>query len=211
MLDYLILTINRLPNETIYLFLLFNAFIEYFFPPFPSDTIMVFSAYLAGTGKLDFLAVYLISLAGSTGGFLGLFMVGKCYGRDFFFEKNYRFLPREALLQIEGWFRRFGIGLIAANRFISGARSAVALFAGISNMKFASAAAAGVVSCLLWNTILLCGGYYLGKNWQRAATLLKQYNTVVIILIILFVACLLWMRKRRKTQALDRSPKGNRE
>jgi membrane protein DedA with SNARE-associated domain len=211
MLEYLIFTINRLPNETIYLFLLFNAFIEYFFPPFPSDTIMVFSAYLAGTGKLDFLTAYVISLAGSTGGFLGLFLVGKCYGRDFFFEKNYRFLPREALLRIEGWFRNYGIGLIAANRFISGARSAVALFAGISNTKFASAAAAGFVSCLLWNTILLCGGYYLGKNWQRAATLLKQYNTVVIILIILFVACLLWMRKRRKTQALDRSPKGNRE
>jgi membrane protein DedA with SNARE-associated domain len=211
MLDYLMLTINRLPNETIYLFLLFNAFIEYFFPPFPSDTIMVFSAYLAGTGKLDFLAVYVISLAGSTGGFLGLFMVGKCYGRDFFFEKNYRFLPREMLLQIEGWFRRFGIGLIAANRFISGARSAVALFAGISNMKFASAAAAGFVSCLLWNTILLCGGYYLGKNWQRAATLLKQYNQAVIVVIILFVACLLWARKRRKAQAPDGSPSGNRE
>jgi membrane protein DedA with SNARE-associated domain len=211
MLDYLILTVNRLPNETIYLFLLFNAFIEYFFPPFPSDTIMVFSAYLAGTGKLDFLAAYVISLAGSTGGFLGLFLVGKCYGRDFFFEKNYRFLPRELLLQIEGWFRRFGIGLIAANRFISGARSAVALFAGISNMKFAPAAAAGFVSCLLWNTILLCGGYYLGRNWQRAATLLKQYNQAVIILIILFVACLLWARQRRKTQAPGRSPKGNRE
>ncbi len=211
MLEHLILTINRLPHETIYLFLLFNAFIEYFFPPFPSDTIMVFSAYLAGTGKLDFLSAYVISLAGSTGGFLGLFLVGKCYGRDFFFEKNYRFLPREVILQLEGWFRKYGIGLIAANRFIAGARSAVALFAGISNMKFAPAAAAGFVSCLLWNTILLCGGYYLGQNWQRAATLLKQYNTAVIILMILFLACLLWARKRRKTQAPDRSPRGRRE
>ncbi len=198
MLDYLMFTVNRLPNETLYLFLLFNAFIEYFFPPFPSDTIMVFSAYLAGTGKLDFLAAYVISLVGSTGGFLGLYGIGKYYGRDFFFEKNYRFLPREALLQIEGWFRNYGIGLIAANRFIAGARSAVALFSGISNMKCAPAAAAGFVSCLLWNSILLCGGYYLGKNWQHALILLKRYNQAVILLFIVFVVSLLWVRKRRK-------------
>ena len=211
MIEHVILSINSLPNETIYLFLLFNAFIEYFFPPFPSDTIMVFSAYLAGTGKLDFLAVYLISLTGSMVGFLGLFLVGKHYGRDFFFKKNYRFLSRDIIMQLEGWFRKCGIGLIAANRFIAGARSAVALFAGISNLKIAPAAAAGFLSCALWNTILLCGGYYLGKNWQRAVTILRHYNQAVIVLVILFIACMLWIRKRRNTQALRRSPRGKRE
>jgi membrane protein DedA with SNARE-associated domain len=211
MIDHLMLTVNSLPNETIYLVLLFNAFIEYFFPPFPGDTVMVFSAYLAGTGKLDCPTVFCISLAGSMGGFLGLFCVGKWYGRDFFFKKNYRFLSRDLILQLEGWFGKFGIGLIAANRFIAGARSAVALFAGISNMRFVPAAAAGFLSCLLWNTILLCGGYYLGKNWQRAVTMLKHYNQVVLVLVIVLVSCMLWARKRRNAQAPPRSPRGNRE
>jgi membrane protein DedA with SNARE-associated domain len=171
----------------------------------------VFSAYLVGTGKLDFLTVYIISLAGSMAGFLALFFLGNHYGRDFFFRKNYRFLSRDLIMQLEGWFHDYGIGLIAANRFLSGVRSAVALFAGISNMKIAPAAAAGFLSCALWNTILLCGGYYLGKNWQRAVTILSHYNQAVIVLVILFIACVLWIRKRRKTQALRCPPRGNRE
>jgi membrane protein DedA with SNARE-associated domain len=197
MIEHVVLTINNLPTETIYLFLLFNAFIEYFFPPFPSDTIMVFSAYLAGTGKLDFLAVYLISMAGSLSGFLGLFLIGKRYGRDYFFNKNYRFFSREVIMRIEGWFRKFGIGLIAANRFLAGVRSPVALFAGLSHMKFAPVAAAGLASCLLWNTILLCSGYYLGKNWQLAVTILKRYSQFVILLFIILVLFLVRARKRR--------------
>lgn len=200
MIEHILLTINNLPNETIYFFLLINAFIEYLFPPFPSDTIMVFSAYLAGTGKLDFFTVYCISLAGSVTGFLALFCLGKHYGRAFFFRKNYRFLSRSLIGQLEGWFQEYGIGLIAANRFLSGIRSAVALFAGLSNMKIVPAAAAGFVSSLVWNTLLLSGGFYLGKNWHLVLTILKHYNQVIIVLIIVLVAYLLWVRKRSNEQ-----------
>lgn len=198
MLEQIVLAISNLPNEAIYCFLLFNAFIEYFFPPFPGDTIMVFSAYLVGTGKLDFLTVCCISLAGSVSGFLALFCLGKYYGRDFFFRKNYRFLSRNLIMQLEGWFRNYGIGLIAANRFLSGVRSAVALFAGLSNMKFAPTAAACFLSSLVWNTILLSGGFYLGKNWQHIVAILKHYNQVIIVLIVLFVSYFVWARKRSK-------------
>lgn len=198
MIEHVIFTINNLPNETIYCLLLINAFIEYFFPPLPCDTIMVFSAYLVGTGKLDFLTVYVISLAGSVSGFLALFCLGKHYGRDFFFRKNYRFLSRSLIVQLEKWFQNYGIGLVAANRFLSGVRSAVALFAGLSNMKFFPAAAAGFVSSLAWNTLLLSGGFYLGKNWHLVVTILKRYNQAIIVVIVLFVSYLLWAMKRRR-------------
>jgi membrane protein DedA with SNARE-associated domain len=197
MIEHVILTITNLPNEAIYLLLLIIAFIEYFFPPFPSDTIIIFSAYLVVTGKLDFLTLYCISVAGNLCGFLGLFYLGRHYGRGFFLRKNYRFLSRDLITQLEGWFRKYGIGLIAANRFLSGIRSAVPLFAGLSNMKFIPTAAAGFLSSLLWNALLLSGGYYLGKNWQHAVTILKHYNQVVIVLVIIVVSCILWARKRK--------------
>lgn len=197
MLEHIIYTVNNLPNEAIYGFLLLNAFIEYFFPPYPGDAIMVFSAYLVGTGKLDFLTVFLISLAGSVGGFLALFFLGKHYGREFFFRKNYRFLSRDLITRLESWFRDYGIGLIAANRFLAGARSAVALFAGLSNMHSVPAAVAGCASSLVWNTILLSGGFYLGRNWHLVVTVLKHYNQAVILLIVLCISYLLWARKRR--------------
>ena len=61
MIEQTIITLNHLPNETIYLFLFAIAFIEYVFPPIPGDTVMVFGAYLVGTGKLDLLIVYIIT------------------------------------------------------------------------------------------------------------------------------------------------------
>jgi len=197
MFEQTIVTINTLPNETIYFLLFINSFIEYIFPPFPGDTIMVFSAYLVGTGKLHFLTVYLVSLAGSVSGFLALFLLGKHYGREFFLKKNYRFLSREMILKVEVWFQKFGIGLIAANRFIPGVRSAVALFAGISNMKIMITAPAALLSSLIWNALLMSGGYYLGKNWHLVLTILKHYNEVIAVLIILFVSYVLWGRRRK--------------
>ena len=197
MFEQTIVTINTLPNETIYFLLFINSFIEYIFPPFPGDTIMVFSAYLVGTGKLHFLTVYLVSLAGSVSGFLALFLLGKHYGREFFLKKNYRFLSREMILKVEVWFQKFGIGLIAANRFLSGVRSAIALFAGISNMKIMITAPAALLSSLIWNALLMSGGYYLGKNWHLVLTILKHYNEVIAVLIILFVSYVLWGRRRK--------------
>ena len=200
MLEQAILTITTLPNEVIYFFLLINCFIEYFFPPFPGDTIMVFGAYLAGTGKLDVVTVYLISLAGSVSGFLALFCLGKYYGREFFFKKNYRFLSRDLIVRVERWFQDYGIGLIAANRFLSGVRSAIALFAGLSNMKFLTTAAAALLSSLLWNALLISSGYYLGKNWQLVLPILKHYNQAVIALIVLLVSYFLWARRRKNAR-----------
>jgi len=192
-------TLGALPNETIYSLLLINSFIEYLFPPLPGDAIMVFGAYLAATGKLDFLTVYLVSLAGSMSGFLALFSLGKYYGKEFFLKKNYRFLSAEMIVKVERWFQDFGIGIVAANRFFPGVRSAIALFAGISNSQFLMTATAALVSSLTWNALLLSGGYYLGKNWQLVLTMLKHYNQIIITLTVLLVAYFLWARKKRKT------------
>jgi membrane protein DedA with SNARE-associated domain len=101
------------------------------------------------------------------------------------------------ILQVERWFHSYGIGLIAANRFFSGIRSAIALFAGIAQMKFLVTTLAALVSSLVWNALLISGGYFLGKNWQLVLTILKRYNQSVIILIVLFLFYYLWRKKQK--------------
>lgn len=199
MLEQTITTLNHLPNETIYFFLFAIAFIEYVFPPIPGDTAMVFGAYLAGTGKLDLLILYILTTLGSIVGFLILFFIGKYYGREFFLKKNYRFFPKESIFQIEKWFQHYGIGLIAANRLLSGARSAISLFAGISNLKVSTITLAALFSSMIWNAILLSGGYYLGENWEMVLIIIKRYNQFIILLIILSLLCYLWKKKKRSS------------
>ena len=192
MLEQIIVTLSNLPNETIYFSLFAIAFIEYLFPPIPGDTIMVFGAYLVGVGKLDLLTVYVLTTLGNMGGFLVLFFVGKHYGRWFFLKKNYRFFPREMILKTEKWFQRYGVGLIAANRFFSGARSAISLIAGISNMKAFTTTLAAFFSSTIWNAILISAGYFLGKNWHAFMIIIKRYNQFLIIAIILSLLFYFW-------------------
>lgn len=202
MLEQTIITLNHLPNETIYLFLFAIAFIEYTFPPIPGDTALVFGAYLAGVGKLDLLTVYILTTLGSIIGFFIIFSIGKYYGREFFLKKNYRFFPKKLIFQIEKWFHRYGVGLIAANRFLSGARSAISLFAGISNMKVSAITLAALASSMMWNAVLLSGGYFLGKNWQMVLTIVKRYNQFTFILITFILLFYFWKKKKNNSSML---------
>jgi len=199
MLEQIITTLNNLPNGIIYFLLFAFAFIEYLFPPTPGDAVMVFGAYLVGIGKLDLLTVYILTTLGSIVGFLTLFFIGKYYGRKFFLKRNYRFFSKEMILQIEKWFQRYGVGLIAVNRFLSGARSAVSLIAGISNMKVSTIILAALFSSMIWNAILISGGYFLGENWHIILTIAKKYNQFIIIVIILFFLFYLWKKKKKKS------------
>ena len=201
MIEQAIITLNNLPNETIYFFLIFIAFIEYVLPPVPGDTLMVFGAYLAGTGKLDILTVYILTTLGSIIGFLLLFFIGKYYGRKFFLKKNYRFFPKELLLQIEKWFHRYGVCLITANRFLSGARSAISLFAGMSNTNVYSTTSSALASSLIWNALLLSCGYFLGKNWQLVVTIVMRYNQIIFAVFILLLLFYFWKKKKNNASA----------
>ena len=201
MLEQTITTLHNLPNETIYLFLFTVAFVEYLFPPIPGDTIMVFGAYLVGIGKLDLLTVYILTTLGSIFGFLILFFIAKYYGREFLLKRNYRFFSKETILQVEKWFQHYGVGLIVANRFLSGARSAVPLIAGISNMKISTITLAGLFSSIIWNAILISGGYLLGENWHIVLTVVKRYNQMIIIVIVLLFLFYLWRREKKKHSA----------
>ena len=203
MFEQTITSLTALPNQYIYLLLFINAFVEYIFPPIPGDTIMVFGAYLVGIKKLNLAIVYLVSTAGSISGFLTLFFFGKYLGSEYFLRKDFRFFSREMILRVEQWFHRYGIGLIAANRFFSGIRSAIALFAGIARMQLLTTALAALLSSMVWNALLISGGCFLGKNWQLVLTILKRYNQGIVIAILVFLVCyFLWKRKQKQGNAL---------
>lgn len=198
MLEQTITTLNSLPNETLYLFLFVVVVFEYLIPPLPGDTIMVLGAYFIGTGKLDLTIVYIVTTLGSIGGFLILFFVGKYYGRDFFLKKNYRLFSREMILKTEKWFQHYGTGLIAANRFLAGGRSVISLIAGISNMKLSTITLAALFSCMIWNAILIAGGYFLGKNWQLVLTILKRYNQFFTAILVVSLFIFIWTKIKRR-------------
>ncbi len=198
-IDSLVAALNHTDASYLYFSLFFFAFLENLFPPTPSDLIIAFGGSLVGVGKLSPVSAILFTTLGSTTGFIVMYYVGFFLGRKLVDARRPGFLPFEKIAKAEGWFKKYGYGIVVANRFLSGTRAIISFFAGLSKLPAFVTIPLCAVSALLWNTILVYGGATLGHNWKALEGYLDIYGTVIIALIILVVAASLlkffWNRR----------------
>lgn len=183
-----------------YLLLAACSFVENLVPPIPGDTVTVFGGYLAASGRLSLTGTVVSTTAGSWIGFLCMMWVGRLLGRDFFLARERRLFPRDRFHRAAVWFNRFGYGVVVANRFLPGARSVISICAGLAGLHVGWVALCSLLSCAVWNGLLIAAGYELGENWERVLDLLQKYNTAVLSLggavALVFVFRRLWRRRK---------------
>lgn len=175
----------------IYLAVFFISFTENLFPPFPSDVIVAFAGSLVGLGQVGFLETLLAATLGSTLGFIVMYKIGGWFGDKILEQGKIKFIPVEAVAKVEEWFRRYGYGIIIANRFMAGTRAVVSFFAGMSDLDLVKTTLLSFFSALAWNAILVFAGYSVGQNWQKIGFYLNTYShvatAVVVVVILVFV------------------------
>jgi membrane protein DedA with SNARE-associated domain len=168
-----------------YVFLLVSAFFENIFPPLPGDTFVVLGAFLVGRGQLHFIPAYLAATAGSVTGFMLLFWIGKRWGRKLFLKRSGKLFSETHLNRIGKMMDRYGYWIIGFNRFLSGFRSVASLGAGIADMDPVKVFVLSLLSCFLWNGLIMGMGIWVGENW---AMILRHYQTAVFIVIFLIIS-----------------------
>ena len=203
LLDTLINYLLPQSNIVLYLFLFLSAVIENLFPPVPGDTITALGAFLVGTGRLDYILVYLSTSMGSVVGFMCLYFLGRILEREFFMKHDYRAFPRESIVSAERWFSRYGYLIVLANRFFPGIRSVISIVSGISRLKVINVLLLSIVSASVWNLIWIQAGYMLGNNWhtvrQQVSRMLKSYNTAAgVFLAVCAVAVFVYFIIKKK-------------
>ncbi len=184
MADSFLQFIADIDGAYLYPALFLSAVLENLIPPIPGDTVTLFGAYLVGIGQLHFFGVFAATALGNFVGFMLLFFFGRFLEREFFLVRNFRFFPAASLLKAEQWFQKFGYLVILFNRFLSGVRSVISIFSGIAKLKTGKVAIYCLISCAVWNGLLVYAGYTAGKNWESITFLLKQYNKVVYGIIV---------------------------
>src|SRR4030042_2825454 len=181
-----------------YVILFISAIIENIFPPLPGDTVILVGAYLVGQGLLSFWGVYISTPLRSGGGFMGIYGLAYWVERKIIEKYQPRWITRTHIDQVENWFRKYGYGVILLNRFLSGVRSVISLVAGLSKMKPLAVFSLSLISCAIWNGVLIYLGSIVGKNWGKIIELLKVYNRVVLLVVILAIVIWLLYRFIRK-------------
>jgi len=201
MIEYLNALFAQINPLTAYLVLGVSAFVENTFPPIPGDTVTVLGAYLTSTGQLNFWGVYISTTIGSILGFFTMYLVGKYFGRSFMRSKlRARFFNEAAVEKVEHWFSKYGLWVIAGNRFLSGTRSVISIFAGIFHLNWKPVLLLATVSAFIWNGILIYAGYQLGVNWHVISGMIGQYNKIVLGLTILIIAFFIYRKFKKHRQ-----------
>ncbi|MBD3225697.1 MAG: DedA family protein [Caldithrix sp.] len=209
MFDYLNGVFESVNPQTAYAILFISALIENTFPPIPGDTVTVVGAYLISVGYLGFWGVYLSTTLGSVVGFFIMYLIGRKFGRTFI-KSDFRkkMFNERRIKKAEIWFARYGYGVIAANRFLSGTRSVISLFAGSFHLKPLPVLLYATLSALVWNGLLIYGGYLLGVNWEMISAIVKNYNRVIIVLMVILVVILIVRRRHKKNKRLSMQKDG---
>lgn len=209
MFENLLNSLNTFNPILIYAVILVIPFIENIFPPSPSDTIIVVAGSLIVDHTIHFIPALILTSIGSECGFLFLYYLGTQTDRKVIQRGRLRFIDRQTLDTAEKWFNKYGIIIILFNRFISGVRSVISFFAGMSELDFKVTLVFSIISATIWNIILLTLGILFGENVQLVDKYLNTYYEVVIIILIV-VAVLYSIRyfyKKRKSN-LNSNSKG---
>lgn len=200
MLEEGIRWMQQAPPWGVLLLMFFIAYIENVFPPSPSDVLLVFAGTMIGVGTVGFTTSLLVATAGSTAGFVTAYLLGRYFEGHVVSGRFSRFLPANAIHQVEGLFQKYGYGVIVANRFLAGTRAIVSFFAGMSRMNLVKTTVLCAISAAVWNSMLLYLGKLFAGNWRTVAEYLQVYSVVVTTVVCVAVVVYLWFYFRRRKQ-----------
>lgn len=186
------------------------AYVENVVPPIPGDMIVVFGGYLVGVGRVEFIPVVLVSTVAGTLGFMTMYAVGRIVGEAVLDPQRMRWIPKKAAWRVSAWLKRWGHGVVAANRFLSGARSVIALMVGAARMRPEQTALWATVSAAVWTGLLVYLGSVVGDNWAVIGEWLKRYSlwvtATLVVGLVLYVGYGVWRRRRARSQRNGEDP-----
>jgi len=199
MVDQFISWLQELSPIAVLALMFSIAYIENLFPPSPSDVLLVFVGTLVGIGTVDYWSSLAVATLGSTTGFMTAYLLGRYFEEHVMTGRFSRFLPVNAIHQLEGLFNRYGYGVIVVNRFLAGTRAVVSFFAGMSKMHLGATTVLCAISAAAWNGLLLYLGVVFAKNWRNVTEYLQIYSTVATIAVtcIIILFFVLYFRRKR--------------
>ncbi|MFI7585203.1 DedA family protein [Kocuria sp. M1N1S27] len=170
--------------------------LENLFPPLPSEVILPLAGFTASQGNFTLAGAIFWTTLGAVVGAVALYWIGAALGR----RRLRAIVDRMPLVDLhdldrtEAWFERHGKAAVFFGRMIPIFRSLISVPAGIERMSFGAFVLLTTAGSLIWNSIFVLAGFYLGENWHIA----EEYAGVFSRIVVVTVAALLawWVLKR---------------
>jgi len=170
--------------------------------PIPSEIVLPFSGYLVSMGQLNFGVTILVATVAALAGSLVDYYIGM---KGVEVLTKYRILGRtlfsaNQIAYAGNWFNKHGSLTIFLARLVPGIRTLISFPAGATKMPMAKFLVFTTAGCLLWNSLLIYVGFYLGTNWTGVASFSHYILIAVVAGLLVLIALYLVRRRKRKAR-----------
>jgi membrane protein DedA with SNARE-associated domain len=177
--------------------------------PIPSEVILPVAGYLVSIGQLSFWVVVALAATGSLIGTLIAYSIGYFLGRAAILRYGRYIRMNEGHLNTaEKWFARYGSVTVLFCQFVPLIRTLVPFPAGIAEMKLWKFVVFSLVGIVIWDTLLVYIGYYVGTNYLAISRILEGDFTDIGILaiVIAIVVIAFFVTRRSSSQTKQEKP-----
>lgn len=184
--------------------------VEYVFPPFPGDAIVLGASALVLTGRWSAASVLVPVILGSVAGtaidyYAGVWLShGRAGWRDGAAPlRPNRIITEQRYLWLAVKLRRYGVWLILFNRFLPGVRALIFVAAGIARLPVVTVLLLAMVAAALHAGLLLAVGVGIGANWVALREAYDRFTAGVWLVLgaaaLAWLATWLWRRRRGRS------------
>lgn len=177
--------------------------LECVFPPIPSEVILPLAGVTAGYGSHSFLALLIWSVLGSLLGAFVLYAAGRILGP----ERTRKLFIKLPLINLEdfnktnAWVDKHGMKGVFFGRFVPGIRSLISIPAGMFAMKLPMFTLLTAAGSLIWNSIFLSFGFFLGTRWhiiEPYTDIFSKIAYLATLAVLAWILIKLVLRERRR-------------
>jgi membrane protein DedA with SNARE-associated domain len=194
--------LGDLPLGSLYVTIAVLSAFENFFPPFPSDVVIAFGAFLADRAHGAAFTVFFLGWFGNVAGACITYALGRRFGSKAFLRRLEKYAGPDAEQRIKKLHKRYGFGGLFVSRFLPGVRAIVPPFAGAMKLPPAIVLLSVASASAVWFALITFLAFRAGENWDVVEGYLvrsgKVAGGIAIGVVVLSVA--LWLYKRRENK-----------
>ena len=164
----------------------------------PGQTLLIAAALTAARGGLNIVWVLIVAgVAAIVGNTLG-YLIGRLGGRPLLHKIK---VNERHLQKMEGYFTRYGGGLVLIARFFDGLRQLNGIVAGMLKMPWQVFTTFNILGAVLWTGVWGLGAYLLKKKIAIFhLTFRKMEPWVAAVCVLSFLALLIYLLRRGREE-----------
>lgn len=190
-LESVVASLRELPPWTVYGVVFLAGFGEYVLPVLPGDTFVVGAAVLVTAFGWSLPAMFAVVVASNVAGAYATYLLGeklRTSGRLDALAPPRR-VALDAVLRLVD---RYGLVVIALNRFFPGIRSAFFVAAGAAGLPLGRVLALAALGGALWNALLIGIGTLAGKNIAWVETTVSRLGMGLVVGVVALIGAVVW-------------------